>query len=231
MQAVTSPQTASIGSVFSPHIGQNVYYRAQSMDFAVYKQVFLHDEYDLPIDTPDVILDLGAHVGFASLFFAKKYPKATIYSVEPQPENYQLLLKNTKDHPNIIPLNYAIWSEDKPLQLSVPTQGPKSYWDFQVNETAGNADHFITVDGISIQSLIQRFDIDRIGLLKIDIEGSEKELFEHSERWIGSVDAMIIELHENLTPGCDASYNTYIRPHFGKTMTRAEHTIALDPIR
>ena len=48
--------------------------------------------------------------------------------------------------------------------------------------------------------------IDHIDLLKIDIEGAEREIFRDPSSWIGKVDALIVELHERMKPGCNRSF-------------------------
>ena len=50
---------------------------------------------------PEVIIDVGAHIGAASLFFAKSYPKSQIFSFEPTTINFSLLQKNMKYFPNV----------------------------------------------------------------------------------------------------------------------------------
>lgn len=44
--------------------------------------------------------------------------------------------------------------------------------------------------------------MDRIDVLKIDIEGSEIEVLNHSKAWIDAVKTLIIELHDRFRPGC-----------------------------
>ena len=48
--------------------------------------------------------------------------------------------------------------------------------------------------------------LDGIDLLKIDIEGAEREVFEDTSAWIGRVRSLIVELHEHFKPGCERSF-------------------------
>jgi hypothetical protein len=50
------------------------------------------------------------------------------------------------------------------------------------------------------------FNLDRIDLLKIDVEGSEKEIFADSKSWISAVDAICVEFHDRFKPGCCRSF-------------------------
>ena len=65
-------------------------------------------------------------------------------------------------------------------------------------------------------------------ILKLDIEGAEKELFQSDyDAWVGRVNAIIVELHDKLRPGCsDALYRAVQRYHFTQ-FHRGEHVILL----
>jgi predicted O-methyltransferase YrrM len=41
-----------------------------------------------------VVVDAGANIGLASLWFANQYPKAKIVCIEPDPENFRILKEN-----------------------------------------------------------------------------------------------------------------------------------------
>jgi Methyltransferase FkbM domain len=62
--------------------------------------------------------------------------------------------------------------------------------------------------GVTIDMILQCYGIDRISLLKLDIEGAEPEVFRNSSAWIDKVDSLIVELHERMKPGCNRSYYT-----------------------
>jgi hypothetical protein len=50
------------------------------------------------------------------------------------------------------------------------------------------------------------YNLTSIDILKIDIEGAEKEVFEDSSLWIDKVDSLIVELHERMKPGCNRTF-------------------------
>jgi hypothetical protein len=53
---------------------------------------------------------------------------------------------------------------------------------------------------------MKRFGLKKISLLKIDIEGSEKEVFENNvDEWLPAVQTMVLELHDNVKKGCTSS--------------------------
>src|SRR5215472_6313478 len=85
-----------------------------SSDEHVFDQLFVRGEYSLVGDClPHLrtILDLGANVGFASGCIATRYPDARILAVEPDPESYQLCVKNLAPYGGRIRiLQGAVWS-------------------------------------------------------------------------------------------------------------------------
>ncbi|GHT40273.1 hypothetical protein FACS189443_0370 [Planctomycetales bacterium] len=53
---------------------------------------------------------------------------------------------------------------------------------------------------------MQDYNIKNIDVLKIDVEGSEKEIFENSDEWIDFVNVFLIELHDRIKPGCAKAF-------------------------
>ena len=55
-----------------------LFLRVPSSDVDTYEQVFVREDYKFDIEKiPKVIIDAGANVGLASIYFANKYPKTT----------------------------------------------------------------------------------------------------------------------------------------------------------
>jgi hypothetical protein len=50
------------------------------------------------------------------------------------------------------------------------------------------------------------YDLEKIDLLKVDVEGSEREIFANAEPWIESVGAICMELHDRFKAGCSRSF-------------------------
>jgi hypothetical protein len=63
------------------------------------------------------------------------------------------------------------------------------------------------IAAISIPDLLLEAGTDSIDLLKLDIEGAEKELFENHacSGWLARTRAVIVELHDRFKPGCTAA--------------------------
>lgn len=182
--------------------------RVPSTDVVTYRKVFIYQEYKINLKVkPRVIIDAGANIGLASIYFANKYPDATIIAIEPERENFELLLKNTNFYPNIKPLQAALWNENTELNVVDVGEGN---WGFvterdQPSDTT-NTQACHTIPAITVDKIIDDFNLPAIDILKIDIEGSEKEVFVEPSRWIEKVQTIIIELHDRIKPGCSRSF-------------------------
>lgn len=176
--------------------------RKNSSDFSIFKQVFLNNEYDfsLPVE-PEVIIDCGANVGLTSVYFAWKYKKANIFCIEPDESNFILLKKNTFNYNNIKCLNYGIWNKSTFLKVINPDEGNSS---FRLEETS---DKKHGIESITIHDLLKVLDVGIVDVLKIDIEGSEMEIFSNGyEAWLPKVRVLVIELHDRFKPGASKAF-------------------------
>lgn len=184
-----------MGVAPNPMTGESLFIRPGTADQDAYSEVFVARQYDVDSGDSRFIVDAGAHIGHASVFFASKYPQATVVAIEPEASNFALLLANTKRYPNIKPIQAGLWGRRVPLRiqdLSVAT------WSFRVAEDPSSGD----IRAITIEDILSEFNVSQIDLLKIDIEGSELEVLNSAQTWIGSVRNLIVELHDRFRPGC-----------------------------
>lgn len=138
---------------------------------------------------PERILDLGANVGLASLFFAKRYPDATIDAIECDPEIYSLLSSNLKANhvTNVTTHNFAAWVE----------QGQMA---FVPNGLGGG--RLSNVGAVTVATLDMKQWLDArppYDLVKIDIEGAERTLFHHISDAILQAKHIVMEYHSHVT--------------------------------
>jgi hypothetical protein len=103
--------------------------RAGTSDVETFEEVFLMRQYDLPFAgfEPTHILDLGANVGYASVYFAARWPQARILAVEPATSNLDLLEKNTRPWNRITCLQAAVWSHPSWVQVANPKDAPNAF--------------------------------------------------------------------------------------------------------
>jgi FkbM family methyltransferase len=176
--------------------------RQWSSDLECLEQIFVHEEYSIPFTLkPMVIVDAGANIGAASLYFAHKYPGAKIFALEPELSNFQLLQENCAGFANVFPIRAALWSGGARVALADPNEDK---WAFSVRDVAADAG---TIPAMTVDALMDRFGIQHIDLLKLDIEGAEKEVFSsNSTDWLDHVTVIAIELHDRYKPGCAEAF-------------------------
>jgi FkbM family methyltransferase len=184
----------------------DLFLRRSTTDVYTFYHVFLNLGYKFSIDfSPKVIVDCGANVGLATLYFKGEYPGAQIISVEPEQSNYEMLVKNTEKYPDIKCIKAGIWNKNAILKVEDEFNIGK--WGFICKEV--NTEDENTVRALSITEIMTKHDIKQIDILKIDIEGSEIELFSSNyEDWLPNTRVIIIELHDWFRKGCSKSFFT-----------------------
>lgn len=185
-------------SIQIPGIPHSVNLRKGTSDIAVFYQIFIKQQYSfkMPADIKTII-DCGANIGLASIFFATKFPSAKIIAVEPESSNFQMLKKNCAPYKNIVALQKAIWFKSGTLQLQDPGLGHYGFTTIE-SESISNGG----VDAVSIDDLVEQYRLNEIDLLKIDIEGAEKELFgSNFDGWLPKTKLIAIEVHDHLRDG------------------------------
>lgn len=178
--------------------GQLLSIRKGTSDIQVIYDIFINESYMLSTEEKEIkiIVDCGANIGVGTLYFNMKYPEARIIAIEPENSNYEILKKNTENIKNIELLQAGLWNKE--CFLEVRDIGFDK-WGFIVEEVKEKTERSIKAE--SIQSIIEKFNLEKIDILKIDIEGSEKEVFENAE-WLDKVGILIIELHDRMKEGC-----------------------------
>ena len=190
--------------------------RLGTTDVVCYDQIINKENYNnIGILPGNAIIDAGANIGITTVLFAVKFPNSKIYAIEPDINNFKLLRKNTCTYTNVTPINAAVWKNENGVIVLDLGRGN---WSFQTVESgSGTYDRINIIESISISKLISKYNISRVGLLKLDIEGSEKEILDNSADWIDKVDILCVELHDRYREGCYLSYKnatTKFRKHW-----------------
>lgn len=197
--------------------GTEMFVRVNDSDVETIRQIFIDREYDLKRLSPaawktierryrslldagktPVILDMGANIGIAGLFFAALFPEATIVSIEPEDGNFEMLGLNARQCERIHPLKAAVGSQAG--FVAVRTFDRISYGTTTARAEAGCS--VVTVD-----QALATVNNGALFLAKIDIEGFEDDLFTTNVGWLDRVDVVIIEPHDWMFPGRRSSRN------------------------
>jgi FkbM family methyltransferase len=170
----------------------------------MFEQIFIEKQYQLPdpINAQNII-DLGANVGYASVYFTNQFPNAKIIALEPEKNNYATAVANTKNYANITLLHGAVWDKSENINLVDNGLGEAGYM-----VEKGSGDNIIR--GYTVDEIMQLMNTTLIDILKIDIEGAEKEIFESNyENWIPNTKIIIVETHDRYRKGTSkAIFNT-----------------------
>lgn len=185
--------------------GYELWLRGRWPDVEVSMSGLYFKEYEsLRLKQPKVIVDAGANIRTSSIYFASKYPEALILAIEPEAGNYGLLCKNVPRFKNVKTLNAALWGEEGRRMIVDRGTGDQGYTTLDNCKSA--KEECGEIDCITIAGLIQEFDLEEIDLLKMDIEGSEKNVLENSTDWIDRIRVMTVELHDRIEMGCDRAF-------------------------
>jgi FkbM family methyltransferase len=200
-------------SIFLKPVKRQVWLRTGTTDLQCLEKVFIDNEYESPFKvSPQLIVDAGANIGMATLFFAQQYPNARIVAIEPEPSNSEMLRRNCAGLPNVIILQGALWPVNGHLEIE---DVKAKAWAFSVVEHRGPLGG-APVKAITVPDILENSHTGKVDILKLDIEGSELPLFtKAAEPWIDHVGMIVIELHDRDRPGCaQAFYSTLVARKF-----------------
>jgi FkbM family methyltransferase len=166
-------------------------------DYILFADIFVFESLRVDDVDPSVIVDAGAYSGLSTLYLSYVFPDAEIVAVEPSPSNFMLLQEHVGHIDRITCVNKALWGEKTAVTLSDRGAGE---WGYSVYHDDQDG---VIVDTITMNEVLDGVRASSIGLLKVDIEGSEKHVFANNTEWIGSVQCFIIETHDFLADGCE----------------------------
>jgi len=168
--------------------------RSNNFDLGTLNATFFHRFHKPPIlenFRPKVIMDFGSNIGSTLVDFAVHYPEAKIYGFEMDAENFSLAKYNTNKFSNIEVKNIAIWVKDETIFYDNNTRED----GYQI-AGSGKDVNKISVRAMSILGILKENNIDFVDYVKMDIEGSERDIFfECDLDWLNYISVINIELH------------------------------------
>ena len=163
-------------------------------------ELFRHYESIIKSGKQPLIVDCGANIGFSAAYFAEVFPGAKIVAIEPDVENCNLARRNCNAG-NVDIFQAAIASEDK---VGVVVDQGLGGWGQRVEEREGGGVKMISMN--SVLTAKSYADCEPF-IVKIDIEGFEKDLFSKNTDWVDRFALLIIELHDWMLPRERSSAN------------------------
>lgn len=154
------------------------------VDLAIIRELFGQDVYnlrELSLPKDAVVLDVGAHIGSFSAAIHSKFADARITAFEPHPDNFIFLQKNA---PFAECVNVAVAGHEGEAYLG----------DHRASSSYALGDSGLAVKTVTLESYMCA--VPRIDLLKVDVEGSEKDIFENlNPSLLMRVDRIFMEIH------------------------------------
>jgi FkbM family methyltransferase len=196
-----------------------LYLRTYAGDIRIFYEIFLERIYQLPVSVirdPMVIVDAGANIGMAGVYFRSVYAGARIYCIEPDAGNVEILSRNLAgplkegsvilteaalhDREGMVNLSGDGWAYNYSVKdidedgLADRVRGADTVPGAGGGSVAGGGAGAI-VPAITPAGFIAKFGLERIDLLKMDIEGAEEGLFRGDIAWLDRVGVLLIEIH------------------------------------
>ena len=191
-------------SLFSRTLNRPLTIRPGTSDLGCFEKVLIHEEYKIPFETnPRLIVDAGANIGLASIYFANKFPQAKIIAIELELSNYELLVRNCRGMTNVTPLHAAVWSRETSLRIANPAA---EKWEFTVESCTNGA---AAIKALTIPQILAQSGHDTIDILKLDIEGAEWHLLLDPRFAATAPPVVVMEWHQRGCPSENA-YSTAI---------------------
>jgi FkbM family methyltransferase len=177
--------------------------KSPSSDFYVFQQVFDWHEYKTVVEEYNQnfssgnklnIIDAGSNIGISSLFMYDFFDEPNIVAIEPEQENFKILEFNLINKKNITKIKAGLWSSNTFLNV-VSDFRDKSDWSFRVEKTTDSNG----IKAFSINQIIEDFNFQFIDILKIDVEGSEKQIFTSDNAdlsFLNITKCIAVEIHD-----------------------------------
>jgi FkbM family methyltransferase len=150
-----------------------------------------------------VVLDVGANIGLTTAFFAEFAPGGVIHSFEPSPEAFPYLVETVRINgfTNVVLYQLGLGSVSGELSF-VDDPNSASASHLAIDET-GRRGSSLKVDVETVDEVVERVGIDRLDLIKIDVEGFDLDVVEGALTTI-----------ERLKPACILEFNTFTMQAF-----------------
>jgi FkbM family methyltransferase len=140
------------------------------------------------------IVDVGANVGAASIFFAFHYPQARIFACEPASAPFSLLRQNVAVFPNVLPFPVGLYSCDTTIPLYPGRNDSVESSIAPSNRTASEPEQ---VQLRCAEDFMAAQGVNAIDILKIDTEGCEVHILRSLKRFLPIIKLIYLEYHSD----------------------------------
>lgn len=176
-----------------------------------------------------LFLDLGANIGATSRYFLETFPHARVIAVEPDAGNIAMCHKNLDAYGDRVRMiQAAVWSRKTQLIFEEDSTETGVEAGVRVREPFPGEDLSTSVAAVDIPTLLSQVHVspDCRVALKIDIEGSEEEIFSDSNpKWLDEVSCIAIELHDKIRKNCSRNFFSAVGERLVEPPKRLSETV------
>jgi FkbM family methyltransferase len=151
-----------------------------------------------PINKNPTIIDIGANVGFFTMFAVSKYPDCTVYSYEPIYSNFQQIIRNKElnSTKKVNCFNKAVCGQNGKIKIHFDNKDSFTTSATILDDDGNDNRDSIEVSCLTLSEVFKENNIDNCDLLKLDCEGAEYDiLFNTPKEILDNIDQMAIEIH------------------------------------
>ncbi|HEY2415493.1 MAG TPA: FkbM family methyltransferase [Pirellulaceae bacterium] len=138
------------------------------------------------------IVDIGANVGAATVYFAFQYPTARIWAFEPSPDSFALLTANTADLPQVQRFDFGLLDRD---QQTLMYRGKDDAVENSIGRSRELSDDAFPIALRSAEAALTEAGIDTIDILKLDTEGCEVPILRSLSGRLARTGVIYVEFH------------------------------------
>jgi FkbM family methyltransferase len=138
------------------------------------------------------VVDVGANVGAASVYFATAYPDAQVYALEPGSSPLLLLRQNVEPLRNVNVFPFGLHSSEKTLPLF---HGKNDCVESSLSSSARTSSESEQIRLVGASQFLSQHGIDNVDVLKIDTEGCEVPILRSLANYLPEVKVLYVEYH------------------------------------
>lgn len=130
----------------------------------------------------DVVIDVGANIGYYTLIFAQLVGKTgKVFAFEPEPKNFYILKKNIEinNYTNVVVEQKIVSDKCGKMKLFISDSDIVGHRIHKM----GNLEKFIELESVTLDDYMKKLNlVSKVNFIKIDVEGAEPKVLEGSKK-------------------------------------------------
>jgi FkbM family methyltransferase len=187
LRSITEQPAGDLERLRLSNLDHPIFLRTGTPDGPTVINTVVREEYGAfsPPTPPGFMIDAGAYIGDSSAYFASKYPSLAIVALEPQFDNHALARRNL-----------APYGPRIDLRREALASTPGTALITGLHDGARLGRDGVPVEATSVPNILRQAGRDRIDILKMDIEGAERDVLgDSADAWLDKVGLLIVEPH------------------------------------